>query len=110
MIYISLILGINKFRVSSWYVEIILFEIDLYGVIWYDGIILIDSYSDEFIVILRNGLNDFIFKMDNDGYFVIDILLDEMLFFFRYGYSVYIFKLNDLGVYWFYIFFSIIEI
>lgn len=108
-IYISLTPGINKFRVSSWYVETVLFEIDLHGVTWHDGITLTDSYSDEFIVTSRNGSNDFTFKMDNDGYFVIDILLDEMLSFPRYGYSAYISKSNDLGVYRSYTSFSITE-
>ncbi|WIF88599.1 hypothetical protein [Acholeplasma laidlawii] len=106
-IYISLTPGINKFRVSSWYVETILFDIDLHGVTWHDGITLTDSYSDEFIITSRNGSNDYSFTMDNDGYFVIDILLDEMLSFPRYGYSAYISKSNDLGVYQSYTSFSI---
>ena len=108
-IYISLTPGINKFRVSSWYVETILFDIDLHGVTWHDGITLTDSYSDEFIITSRNGSNDYSFTMDNDGYFVIDILLDEMLSFPRYGYSAYISKSNDLGVYQSYTSFSITE-
>lgn len=108
-VYINLVPGINKFRISSWYVETVLFEVDLHGVTWHDDMALTDNYSDDFIVNARTGANNFSFTMDEDGYFVIDILLDDMLSFPRYGYSAYISKANDLGVYQTYTSFSITE-